>query len=89
MYRHEALGRTDFARKKRLVQLICDGKITLGGYSKAKIYGTLSCASGKRIKTKNRVFFTDEQEALAAGYRPCGNCQNALYKTWKLQNGAI
>jgi methylphosphotriester-DNA--protein-cysteine methyltransferase len=57
--------------------------ITLGGNAKLKIYGLLSCSSGKRMKTVNRVFFQNEQEALADGYRPCGHCLREEYKVWK------
>ncbi|MDB5111086.1 MAG: metal-binding protein [Mucilaginibacter sp.] len=86
MYTHLTLGDTDFARKRALQALIASGEIKLGGYKRGAIYGTLSCSAGKRMKTENRVFFRDEQEALAAGYRPCGNCMPEKYKTWKLKN---
>jgi len=49
-------------------------EILFGGNRKLKIYGKLGCGSGKRMKRENRVFFMDEEEALDAGYRPCGNC---------------
>ncbi|HEY1202931.1 MAG TPA: Ada metal-binding domain-containing protein [Niastella sp.] len=55
----------------------------MGGYSHGKIYGTLSCASGKRMKAENRVFFQNEAEAIAAGYRPCGHCMRKKYLEWK------
>jgi methylphosphotriester-DNA--protein-cysteine methyltransferase len=89
MYNHINLGAKPFARFRALQQLIITGKITLGGYQKNKIYGTLNCKSGKRMKTQNRVFFKDEQEAVAAGYRPCGNCMPDQYKQWKQNNGTI
>jgi methylphosphotriester-DNA--protein-cysteine methyltransferase len=89
MINHTDLGSTTFARNRALQTLIAEGKITLGGYCKNKIYGTLTCASGKRMKTENRVFFTNEQEAIAAGYRPCGNCVPVQYKQWKQTNGTI
>ena len=66
----------------RLRMLIRKGEITLGGNKKLKIYGLLSCKSGKRMKAENRVFFTDEQQAIANGFRPCGNCKRNLYKKW-------
>lgn len=34
---------------------------------------------------KYRVFFKDEEAAIAAGYRPCGVCMKAEYKRWKEQ----
>jgi DNA/RNA endonuclease YhcR with UshA esterase domain len=89
MFFHKDLGRSAFARFRTLQALILKGDIKLGGYQKGKIYGTLSCASGKRMKTENRVFFKDEQEAITAGYRPCGNCMPHQYKQWKQNNGTI
>jgi methylphosphotriester-DNA--protein-cysteine methyltransferase len=53
------------------------------GNAKLKIYGTLHCASGKRMKKENRVFFATEQEAILLCYRPCGNCMKFAYKKWK------
>jgi methylphosphotriester-DNA--protein-cysteine methyltransferase len=66
-----------------LKQKIRSGQITLGGYRKKKIYGTLRCSSGKRMKTANRVFFKDEEEAVSYGYRPCAHCMPEKYKYWK------
>lgn len=83
MIHHTDLGPTPFGRNRVLSTLIINGDITLGGYKKGKIYGTLSCGSGKRIKTENRVFFSNEQEAVAEGYRPCGNCMPQQYQSWK------
>jgi methylphosphotriester-DNA--protein-cysteine methyltransferase len=58
-------------------------QIVLGGNIKLKIYGTLSCKSGKQMKKQNRVFFVSEEEALSDGYRPCGHCMKTNYKKWK------
>jgi methylphosphotriester-DNA--protein-cysteine methyltransferase len=58
-------------------------KLTLGGNQKLKIYGTLHCKSGKRMKTVNRVFFTDENDAISNGYRPCAHCLKEKYTHWK------
>ena len=30
-----------------------------------------------------KVFFRDEADTIAAGFRPCGNCMKAHYKLWK------
>lgn len=68
MIQHTALS------KATLHQMIRKGSITLGGNARLKIYGTLRCASGKRMKKTNRVFFTSEEEATKQGFRPCGNC---------------
>jgi methylphosphotriester-DNA--protein-cysteine methyltransferase len=57
-------------------------KILFGGNSSLKIYGTLSCASGKRMKPENRVFFVTEEDALQNKYRPCGHCMKEQYQKW-------
>ncbi|MDM1294467.1 metal-binding protein [Sphingobacterium sp. N143] len=64
-------------------QKIRKQEITLGGNAKLKIYGLLSCGSGKRMNRQNRVFFSTEEEAVAANYRPCGHCLKEQYKAWK------
>lgn len=62
----------------------------LGGHRKLKIYGRLDCPSALRYIAKGqyvqyRVFFKDEDTAIAAGYRPCGICMKEEYKRWKAQ----
>jgi len=57
-----------------LKRLIHQGEIKFAGNAKLKIYGTLHCQSGKRMKKENRVFFKNEAEAISNGFRPCGNC---------------
>lgn len=32
---------------------------------------------------RKRVFFADEQTAIAAGYRPCAVCLPDRYRAWK------
>ncbi len=59
--------------------------IQWGGNRKLKIYGTLHCVSGKRMKRENRVFFASEEEALQNGYRPCGHCLRESYQKWKYE----
>lgn len=54
------------------------GLIRFAGNRKLKIYGTLACASGKRMKKSNRVFFASEAEALRCGYRPCRKCMRRM-----------
>ena len=68
---------------KSLFHAIKSGRIKLAGNKKLKIYGTLTCSSGKRMHKRNRVFFEIESEAIAAGYRPCGHCLNSQYREWK------
>jgi methylphosphotriester-DNA--protein-cysteine methyltransferase len=60
--------------ENELRSLLEAGSIAFAGNRKLKIYGLLTCGSGKRMKKENRVFFTSEPEARRAGYRPCGNC---------------
>lgn len=74
--------------KPELIQRIKAGEITLGGNAKDRIYGRLDCAQGKRLDPATRVFFSDEAEAVAAGYRPCGSCMRAAYRGWKDARGA-
>ncbi|MFT4033936.1 MAG: Ada metal-binding domain-containing protein [Siphonobacter sp.] len=66
-----------------LWQALRQKHIGWGGNKKLKIYGTLQCSSGKRMKKENRVFFASEAEALTAGYRPCGHCMRDQYRVWK------
>lgn len=61
---------------------------TLGGNKKLKLYGRLDCPSARRWIDKgkyisNRVFFENEEIAIAAGYRPCAICMPNEYKKWK------
>lgn len=61
---------------------------TLGGNGKARIYGRLDCGSALAALRRggyaeHRVFFADRETALAAEYRPCGNCLRAEYREWK------
>ncbi|HMG89315.1 MAG TPA: Ada metal-binding domain-containing protein [Chryseolinea sp.] len=63
--------------------LIHGNKITYAGNIPAKIYGTLTCSGGKRMKKENRTFFVDRNEAILAGFRPCGKCLHQEYRIWK------
>lgn len=60
---------------------------TLGGNSKAGIYGRLDCSAANGAISKgyaqHRVFFATEQDAIQAGFRPCGRCMASRYKDWK------
>jgi methylphosphotriester-DNA--protein-cysteine methyltransferase len=38
-------------------------------------YHLPTCKRAKRIQVENRVFFTSAQEAIKAGYAPCGLCK--------------
>jgi methylphosphotriester-DNA--protein-cysteine methyltransferase len=84
MIYHSLLGAGIAIIKANVFCLIKNGKVQFGGNKKLKIYGTLHCKSGKRMKMENRVFFRSEPEARQAGYRPCGHCMPAAYREWKL-----
>jgi hypothetical protein len=83
MILHQLLGKSEYTRSRQLHILISKGLVTTGGNKKLKIYGTLSCSSGKKMKTENRVFFVSEQAASEAGFRPCGHCMREAYLSWK------
>ncbi|MBB3752918.1 hypothetical protein FHT44_005430 [Mycolicibacterium sp. BK634] len=60
----------------------------LGGHRRTKLYGLLDCPSALRAiaaggYADHRVFFADEQTAIAAGYRPCAVCMPEQYRRWK------
>ena len=60
----------------------------LGGHSRQKVYGRLDCPVAlsflrRGFEPKFRVFFADEDAAIAAGYRPCGACLREQYRAWK------
>ena len=68
-------------------------KGTLGGHRKLKIYGRLDCPSALRYLAKGqyvkyRVFFAEEETAVAAGYRPCAVCMREAYLEWKRRKEA-
>ncbi|HWV32952.1 MAG TPA: Ada metal-binding domain-containing protein [Dyadobacter sp.] len=83
MIRHSEIGPGGFATSRELKRMINDGAITMAGNRNLKIYGLLSCGSGKRMKHSNRVFFADEHDVLTHGYRPCGHCMREAYLKWK------
>jgi hypothetical protein len=61
---------------------------TLGGHRRSRIYGRLDCPSALRAIARggyvaHRVFFADQETAVAAGHRPCGVCMREEYGRWK------
>ena len=61
---------------------------TLGGHRGTHIYGRLDCRAALRAISRggyvaSRVFFLDESDARAAGYRPCAVCMPDEYRRWK------
>lgn len=62
----------------------------LGGHRRNKLYGRLDCPSALRAiaaggYVTQRVFFADENVAVAAGYRPCAVCLPGKYRRWKAE----
>ena len=64
----------------------------IAGNRKLKTYGQLKCGlpdcgfpdkGHPEGSPKIRVFFAEEETAIAAGYRPCGGCMPQRYKQWK------
>ena len=47
-----------------LLKAIKSGLILYGGHRKQKIYGTLKCQSGRRMKRQNRVFFENRKDLV-------------------------
>jgi hypothetical protein len=52
-----------------------------------KIYGRLDCPAALRVIARGgyvryRVFFADEETAIATWYRPCGTCCKDRYLHW-------
>ncbi len=80
---------TDFENnekgKLKLGHLINENKIVFGGNISLKIYGTLQCKSGKRMKRENRIFLSSEEEAITEGYRPCVHCMREKYLKWRVR----
>jgi hypothetical protein len=71
---------------RRLYRSTAPGRF--GGHRKSRIYGRLDCPAALRAivgggYTAHRVFFADEQTAVAAGYRPCAVCLPGAYAAWK------
>lgn len=74
--------------KQELSQHLRKGTISLAGNGRLKIYGLLTCTTGKRMKKENRVFFKNETEAIQLGFRPCGHCIPDQYQEWRLLSGS-
>jgi len=77
MVAHTELSDAAIRRKIR------NQEICFGGNKTLKIYGLLSCTSGKRMKKAHRVFFASEQEARQNNFRPCYRCLKERHKNWK------
>jgi methylphosphotriester-DNA--protein-cysteine methyltransferase len=83
MSKHQDLFLKEFAGRRQLAVLINTKQVILAGNRTLKLFGTLPCASGKRMKAVNRIFFANEAAAVAFGYRPCAHCMQSEYRLWK------
>lgn len=59
-----------------------------GGHRPSRVYGRLDCPAALRAiarggYVRGRVFFADQQTAVAAGYRPCAVCLPDEHAQWK------
>ncbi len=77
-----------FLTDKNGKQYISKHRGALGGHNKLKIYGRLDCPSAAQHINKghyvqHRVFFDNEETAIAAGYRSCAVCIPDAYRLWK------
>ena len=66
---------------------------TLGGHRGGKLYGRFDCRAALQAivrggYARRRVFFLDEDTAIAAGYRPCAVCLPEAYAAWKANRPA-
>ncbi|MDB5849706.1 MAG: hypothetical protein JWP29_3458 [Rhodoferax sp.] len=60
----------------------------LGGHRGGRLYGRLDCRSALAAiaaggYVRQRVFFLNQEAAIAAGYRPCAVCLPQAYAAWK------
>ena len=70
------------------VEVLSTSPGTLGGHRRTRVYGRLDCPGALRWIAKghyvrHRVFFADEDAAIAAGYRPCAGCLPDRYRSWR------
>lgn len=80
-------GREHFSKEPGLF----GGHTSFTGKADDNIYVRLDCGQAKRllessardIYIAHRVFFKDEETAIAAGFRPCGSCMRESYKLWR------
>jgi hypothetical protein len=86
MQRHEKTHYTLIGRDGR--RYASEVKGALGGHGRTKVYGTMDCPVAlsllrRGFEPRHRVFFLDEETAIAAGFRPCGACLRERYAEWK------
>ena len=60
------------------LQRLAQSGLRYEGVKSTKIFCFPTCHHGRRAREENFVFFHDELEARAAGYRPCKDCRPAV-----------
>jgi len=60
------------------LQRLAHSGLRYEGIKSTKIFCFPTCYHGRRAREENFVFFHDEAEARAAGYRPCKDCRPAV-----------
>jgi O-6-methylguanine DNA methyltransferase len=60
------------------LQKLAQSGLRYEGVRSTKIFCFPTCFHGRRVREENFVFFHDESEARAAGYRPCKDCRPAV-----------
>ncbi|HKW71703.1 MAG TPA: methylated-DNA--[protein]-cysteine S-methyltransferase [Candidatus Dormibacteraeota bacterium] len=60
------------------LQRLAHSGLRYEGIKSTKIFCFPTCYHGRRAKEQNFVFFHSEDEARAAGYRPCKDCRPAV-----------
>lgn len=60
------------------LQKLAQAGLRYEGVKSTKIFCFPTCYHGRHAKEENFVFFHDEAEARAAGYRPCKDCRPAV-----------
>jgi O-6-methylguanine DNA methyltransferase len=60
------------------LQRLAQAGLRFEGVKSTKIFCFPTCYHGRRVKEEGFVFFHDEAEARAAGYRPCKDCRPAV-----------
>lgn len=60
------------------LQRLAHSGLRYEGIKSTKIFCFPTCYHGRRAKEANFVFFHSEDEARAAGYRPCKDCRPAV-----------
>jgi O-6-methylguanine DNA methyltransferase len=59
------------------LQKLAQSGLRYEGVRSTKVFCFPTCYHGRTAKTQNLVYFHDEAQARAAGYRPCKHCRPA------------